>query len=629
MSYQVFARKYRPQTFDDVLGQDHVVRTLRNAIEQDRLAHAYLFVGPRGTGKTSTARIFAKALNCPDGPKVDFDPDHELCREIAEGISLDVLEIDGASNNGVEQVRELRETVKFAPSSSKFKIYYIDEVHMLSTAAFNALLKTLEEPPAHVKFIFATTEPNKILPTIISRCQRFDLRRIPTQIIADHLLLIAKKEKIKLDENAAYAIAKGADGGMRDAQSMLDQLVAFCGKHIKEENVLDIFGFTSLETIANLTDAILTKKSAIALESIHAESEKGKDLSRLLADWIGYLRNLLISLVDPKNEFADLAPEIADRIRAQTKQAVPERLLNLIDHFAETETRMKWAPNKRLHLEIGVIKAMQIMAEMTISDVIGMLHQASDGAAQMPTEAAPTSKAPVKKKESVSDSPPASATEKPNGKVKIEGPAESEAMEDAPPFEPDPPKPSKAESEPEPEPVAERKAGPVPTGDLSGEALWKAVSATIDAQRPLMSGWTKGVQFLEQSGRNFVIGFSPGNRFARDSMMREKSKTFVEELLEAHGGSQMTLQCEIRDSIPEPELPEIEEPAVEAVAASPRIQEPKSSPKKERTPEPAPEEPTEPEIVEAEPPVDEQKFKNDPLIQEALRIFEAEVENTK
>jgi DNA polymerase III subunit gamma/tau len=184
VSYQVFARKYRPQTFADVLGQDHVVRTLRNAIAQNRLAHAYLFVGPRGTGKTSTARIFAKALCCKGGPNIDFDPNDELSIEIAEGRCMDVLEIDGASNNGVEQVRELRDNVKFAPTRCSYKIYYIDEVHMLTTGAFNALLKTLEEPPPHVKFIFATTEPNKILPTIISRCQRFDLRRIPNAIIA-------------------------------------------------------------------------------------------------------------------------------------------------------------------------------------------------------------------------------------------------------------------------------------------------------------------------------------------------------------------------------------------------------------------------------------------------------------
>ncbi len=655
MSYQVFARKYRPRTFDDVLGQDHVVRTLRNAIEQDRLAHAYLFVGPRGTGKTSTARIFAKALNCPGGPKVDFDPDDPVCVEIAEGANLDVLEIDGASNNGVEQVRELRETVKFAPTSSKFKIYYVDEVHMLSTAAFNALLKTLEEPPAHVKFIFATTEPNKILPTIISRCQRFDLRRIPTQVIADHLLFIAEEEKVKLDESAAYAIAKGADGGMRDAQSMLDQLVAFCGEHIAEENVLEIFGFTSLETIADLTDAVLAKKSATALEAIHAESEKGKDLSRLLADWIGYLRNLLVAIVDPKNEFGDLAPEIAERLRAQTKLAVPERLLSLIDHFAETETRMKWAPNKRLHLEIAVIKAMQILAEMTVSDVIGMLHQAGEAAEGMPAAPAvkkkeaqsePTQSEPAPNEPEPSSEPelapaptpavtPTPKTEKKSAKIEVPPPAE----DDAPPFDPDPPKKS-AEPEAEAAPAkkkskksAKPKEPAKPNGNLQGEELWKAVTAQIDEQRPLMSGWTQGARFLDQSARKFTIGFSPGNKFSRDSIMRDKSRLFVEELLEQLGGEKLALQCEVREDIPEPEAPNLDEPPESDPEPEPRAERPKpakkAAKKQERASKPEPEPAEEAETLEAEPPIDEKKFKNDPLIQEALRLFEAEIESSK
>src|SRR4029450_10151357 len=210
MSYQVIARKYRPQRFEDVVGQEHVTRTLSRAIEQKRIAHAYLFCGPRGTGKTTIARIFAKCLNCTGGPKVDFDDKDPRCQEIAEGRSLDVLEIDGASNNGVEQVRELRETCKYAPASSRFKIYIIDEVHMLTTAAFNALLKTLEEPPAHVKFLFATTDPEKVLPTILSRCQRFDLRRIPTALIVEHLGVIAKEEKVSIDAEALHAIARGA-----------------------------------------------------------------------------------------------------------------------------------------------------------------------------------------------------------------------------------------------------------------------------------------------------------------------------------------------------------------------------------------------------------------------------------
>src|SRR5512147_531012 len=244
MSYQVIARKYRPQRFADVVGQEHVTQTLAHAIEQNRIAHAYLFCGPRGTGKTTIARIFAKCLNCTSGPKVDFDDGDPRCQEIAEGRSLDVLEIDGASNNGVEQVRELRETCKYAPASSKFKIYIIDEVHMLSTAAFNALLKTLEEPPAHVKFMFATTDPEKVLPTILSRCQRFDLRRIPSALIVKHLASIAKQEKVKVSDDALFAIARGAEGGMRDAQSALDQLISYCGNEIGEEDVLAMYGLT-------------------------------------------------------------------------------------------------------------------------------------------------------------------------------------------------------------------------------------------------------------------------------------------------------------------------------------------------------------------------------------------------
>src|SRR6059036_2907918 len=245
MSYQVIARKYRPQRFQDVVGQEHVTQTLSNAIQQHRIAHAYLFCGPRGTGKTTIARIFAKCLNCTGGPKVDFDEDDPRCLEITEGRSIDVLEIDGASNNGVEQVRALRETVKYAPASSKFKIYIIDEVHMLSTAAFNALLKTLEEPPAHVKFMFATTDPEKVLATILSRCQRFDLRRIPAALIAKHLAHIATQENVKIDPAALHAIARGAEGAMRDAESTLDQLISFCGGQIEESDVLSMFGLTA------------------------------------------------------------------------------------------------------------------------------------------------------------------------------------------------------------------------------------------------------------------------------------------------------------------------------------------------------------------------------------------------
>jgi len=378
VSYQVFARKYRPKTFDDVLGQDHVVRTLRNAITQKRLAHAYLFVGPRGTGKTSTARILAKALNCTGGPKTDFDPDEDICVEIAEGRSLDVLEIDGASNNGVEQVRDLRESVRFAPARGQFKIYYIDEVHMLSNAAFNALLKTLEEPPPHVKFFFATTEANKILPTILSRCQRFDLRPIPTETIARQLLHIAGLEGISLDQTAAWAIAKGADGGMRDAQSMLDQLVAFCGDHITEESVLDVFGFTSREKVAALTSSLLSRKTPAALALIQKEAESGRELSQLLGELIGCLRALLVAKLDPSADGEGIPAELWDQLLKAANDYPPDRILAAIDVFAETEGRMKWAANKRLHFELGVIKSIQALGEVRITDVIKVLTRGAD-----------------------------------------------------------------------------------------------------------------------------------------------------------------------------------------------------------------------------------------------------------
>src|SRR5499427_2935571 len=294
MAYQVIARKYRPQRFREVVGQEHVTQTLTQAIKQKRIAHAYLFCGPRGTGKTTIARIFAKCLNCTKGPSVKFPDDDPRCVEIAEGRSLDVLEIDGASNNGVEQVRELRETCKYAPASSRFKIYIIDEVHMLSTAAFNALLKTLEEPPEHVKFMFATTDPEKVLPTILSRCQRFDLRRIPSALISKHLTKIAKEEKVKVQPAALYAIARGAEGALRDAESTLDQLISFCGDKIEEGDVLSMFGLTAQSQLLDLTNAILAGEIEPALRQLNDLAKNGKDLGRLVSDLLSHFRNLLI-----------------------------------------------------------------------------------------------------------------------------------------------------------------------------------------------------------------------------------------------------------------------------------------------------------------------------------------------
>jgi DNA polymerase-3 subunit gamma/tau len=374
--YQVLARKWRPQQFDDVVGQEHVTTTLKNAIEQNRLAHAYLFVGPRGIGKTSTARIFAKALNCVKGPTITPCDECDNCKEITEGRSLDVLEIDGASNNGVEQVRELRDTVRYAPARGKFKIYIIDEVHMLTTQAFNALLKTLEEPPAHVKFFFATTEPQKVLPTILSRCQRFDLRRIPANLIVKHLKDIAKKEKVAVDDAALAAIARGAEGGLRDAESALDQLIAFCGNKIAEGDVLSVFGLVAHDRIAKLTDAVIDGQTTKALKVLKELDDVGKDLQRLMADLLDHFRNLLVVTLGEEGVQSLQLPETEiDLLREQAKRVDADAVLRIIDALSAAEGRLRYALSKRVFLEIALVKAVKARELVGIDGVLKKLNE--------------------------------------------------------------------------------------------------------------------------------------------------------------------------------------------------------------------------------------------------------------
>lgn len=464
MSYQVFARKYRPLTFDDVLGQDHVVQTLKNAIEHNRLAHAYLFVGPRGTGKTSTARIFAKALNCSGGPRVDFDPHEDICEEIAEGRSLDVLEIDGASNRGIDHIRDLRDNVRFAPSRGNFRIVYIDEVHMLTKESFNALLKTLEEPPPHVKFIFATTEPHKILPTILSRCQRFDLRPIPSEIIAEHLLHIASAEGVSLSREAAFAVAKVADGGMRDAQSMLDQLVSFCGDHIEEQQVLHIFGITSRETVAHALALILNKELPSLLHLLHEQAEAGRDMGQFLSEIISAVREILVSKVDPEASFDSLPESSKEELSELVKRTQTDKILRLVEVLAETEDKMRWSTNKRLHLEMGLIKAVHALAEASISDIIMALEGAPLASSVPSSSPAP---APRQEQEMPAPAAPAPAPEPPaNAQPPL--PAEEHLMDPVPDFSPAKPFPAPAvqASEPasaQPAPAPAEEPEPQPT----------------------------------------------------------------------------------------------------------------------------------------------------------------------
>ena len=367
-AYQVIARKWRPQTFDDVVGQDHVVRTLKNAIARNRIAHAYLLVGPRGTGKTSMARIFAKALTATGGPKADFDVNDPICVSIAEGSCLDVIEIDGASNNGIEQVRELRETVAYAPAQGRYKVYIIDEVHMLSNQAFNALLKTLEEPPAHVKFIFATTDPQKVLATVISRCQRLDLKPIPTELIVQRLKKIAASEKIKVSDAALGSIARMADGGMRDAQSIFDQMISFCGTDVGEADVLDVYGLVSAAKIAELASALAAGDHKKLVGIVDDCDENGRDLYRLLVDLQTYCRGALLDSIAKGGSSEALGPPMTT-----------EQLTRLLDGLLEGESGVKHGLSEKINFEVALLKAVEASRARAIDSLIKELATLAEG----------------------------------------------------------------------------------------------------------------------------------------------------------------------------------------------------------------------------------------------------------
>jgi DNA polymerase-3 subunit gamma/tau len=365
--YQVIARRWRPKQFDELVGQDHIVRTLSNAIESQRIAHAYLFVGPRGTGKTSTARLFAKALNAEGGPKIHPDNDSDVSQAIMNGSCMDVIEIDGASNNSVDQVRDLREDCQYAPTQCRYKIYIIDEVHMLSTAAFNALLKTLEEPPEHVKFFFATTEAHKVLQTIVSRCQRFEFRPISNQVIAEKLSIIAAAEGIQADLNALQSIASLANGGMRDAQSILDQMISFCGQRISESDVLDVYGLVSADRIETLAQAMVAMKYADIISAVDAFAAEGRDLFRVLVDLQVCVRDGLMDAIQQGGSTLRFGQSIST-----------ESLMRMLDALQGAEVAVQQGLSEKANFEVALLKAAEEARSRAIDSLIQQISRIGD-----------------------------------------------------------------------------------------------------------------------------------------------------------------------------------------------------------------------------------------------------------
>jgi len=534
MSYQVLARKWRPQVFEDVVGQGHITRTLQNAITSGRLAHAFLFSGPRGVGKTTTARILAKALNCEQGPTPTPCGKCDSCLETTAGTSVDVIEIDGASNRGIEHIRELREAVKYAPVGGRNKVYVIDEVHMLTNEAFNALLKTLEEPPPRVIFIFATTEPQKIPATIHSRCQRYGFKRIPLNEISDRLRKIAAAEGITITDRGLAMIAKAAEGSMRDSQSLLDQAVSYSGMEIRDEDLQATLGSVAQERLLLFAAGLLARDAAGLLKQVDALLEQGQDMRQFLSGAVEHLRNLMVvKIAAEPGQIIELPAADIEAIKQQSGGADADQLLMLFDSLSKTLDELRWSPHQRFTLEIGLIKACSLAPLRPLAEVLGRMQELEARLASGNPPLVPAS-------------PPAHGTQRVG-----ERPA------------------SYASTAP-PSPRASRPVDPGAGGEQGD--LWNRVVTELRSKKPSLAPFLGHSRLLEVSDTTLVVGVQ--GSFHVSQMEKRENLDYIEQTAGEVLGKKIQVKVQPLAEAPKPDTktkspgkkpPDEQDPAIQDV----------------------------------------------------------------
>ncbi|MGI6190171.1 MAG: DNA polymerase III subunit gamma/tau [Clostridiales bacterium] len=521
MEYTALYRQWRPEIFDDVIGQDAIVRILKNQIESNRIGHAYLFCGSRGTGKTSTAKVFAKAVNCLSPVNGNPCLSCDACQKLSLENNMDIIEIDAASNNGVDEIRDLRDKVKYPPVVGRYRVYIIDEVHMLSTGAFNALLKTLEEPPQHIIFILATTEPHRLPATILSRCQRYNFKRIPNKAIVERLKTVAHKSQVQTEEEALSTIARWAEGSMRDALSLMDQCIGFCGNYVTNDDVVAILGTADQEFIFKVAQNIIEGNSSELFHMVETLIEDGRDVPVFVRDLIQHLRNLLVVKVckEPAS-LIDVGQDTMEAYIQQTQGTGRERLIRAIEILCALEADMKWSTQPRVLLEMALVRICRPEQEETLDALMDRMEkleqQISEGMV-------------IQKVSSPADdltesdviTPSADIHEAPLGKQ----PAIDIKDDD----------------------VKTKKKTKSHKEEIDDGKLWAKVLKTVKKERIAIYGLLVNCTFKTQGDGKAVLYFPVDEQFAMETIDREENRSFIEEILEKLLGRQVKLRCRMLD----------------------------------------------------------------------------------